>query len=70
MNHETRPRRLYILWFVAAALAFTATAIAFYRLRTFDWTGAIIGGACLLMGLVSKGQADRAARGADREAGS
>ena len=42
------------MWFVAAALAFTAVAIELIRVQTFDWTGAIMGGICVLMGLVGR----------------
>jgi len=54
MDTNGRPKRLYLLWFVAAALAFTAVAIELIRVQTFDWTGAIMGGICVLMGLVGR----------------
>ena len=60
MNTENRPKRLYLLWFVAAALALAAAVIEFVRLQVFNWTGTIMGGICLLMGLVSM---KRSARG-------
>lgn len=52
MDTNARPKRLYLLWFVAAALALAAVAIELIRLQRFNWTGAIMGGICILMGLL------------------
>ena len=52
MDTPTPPKRLYLLWFVAAALALAAVAVELIRLQKFDWTGAIMGGICILMGLL------------------
>ena len=52
MDTNRQPKRLYLLWFVAAALAFAAVAIELIRLQTFNWTGGIMGGICVLMGLL------------------
>ena len=52
MDTHDRPKRLYWLWFVAAALALAAAASEWIRLQRLDWTGVIMGGICVLMGLV------------------
>jgi hypothetical protein len=62
MNSESRPRRLYLLWFFAAALALLALSIEIYRSGTFNLMGAILGGVCVMMGWLNMRRGSKDAR--------
>jgi hypothetical protein len=59
MDTSQPPRKLYLLWYLAALIAAAAVAIAYYKVGTVDWIGLFLAAVCAVMGYMNYARSRR-----------